>query len=370
MTHPDRIWSGFHLDKDCHHVTDDNQVRLYLAQLTLALQAQQEVLGGAAGAGNLEVAAMTRFMDRLGATLRLLGMRHFYAGRANPLKIDTTDSGFMHFSTLLDLAVDLRERAARLEAGDDVAALRHELALRIIRGGTALRDLQERIAERLFLEHLDREALVEPLMVGELVAMAGDGEESSGFWSFATYDRVLNRPFVYMIYFGYEDWAPIAEGSHDHRDLLLESTRLASGGASLLSFCHELDDALPRIHPRMVRRVILGPYWAPGFTENEGALGALLDGHRDRAPFALRWETETLLSDREQRVGGGLLSRGRLKQIFWLPRDIDLRQRGVSRLERSILVPHWLGQRLAEDRLLPDHRHYVIDEECEVHGVH
>lgn len=369
MTQHDRIWSDFNLEKNCVHFTAETQVRLYLAQMTLALKSLGRVIQRSAGADNLEARAIDRHVSRLESTFRLLALKHFYPSADLPLKIDTTDSGFFHFSTLIDLAADLKARDALLAVMHPVDELKREMAARIVHSQAPVRDLQQQIARRLYLEALSPEGVLEPFVPGQLVQLQGDDAQHMGFWSFATYDKGLNRPFVYLVYFVYDRKHALQEGSEDHQKLIEASARLASGTSTLLGFSNQLDDLSP-IHPRIVKRVILGPYWAPGYTENEGELGQLLEGNRSAMPFALRWETETLLSDRELRIGRGLLSKGRLKQVFWIPRDFDLSQRGVSRLERSILVPHWLGQQMADASLLADHARYVIDKEDEVYGVH
>lgn len=369
MTQHDRIWSDFNLEKNCVHITDENQARLYLAQMTLALRSLTRIFKSRAGADNLEAGAIERYLGRLESTFRLLALKHFFANPDLPLKIDTTDSGFFHFSTLLDLAADLKGRDALLAVMLGAKELKREMADRIVRHQAPVRDLQQQIARRLYLEALAPDGVLEPFIPGKLIPLMGEDDLHTGFWSFATYDKTLNRPFVYMIYFVYDSKRPLEEGSDDHRELVEQAMRLASGHTTLLGFSNQLDDSKAPIHPRMVKRLILGPYWAPGFTENEGELGQLLEGNREQLPFALRWETETLLSDRELRVGKSLLSKGRLKQVFWIPRDIDLSQRGISRLERSILVPHWLGQQMADAGLLTDHARYVIDKEDEVYVV-
>ncbi len=369
MTAGDRIWADFNLDENCHRVTDENRARFYLAQLTLAVDLLGRAVTAAAGGNNLEARAIADEVARLSATCRILGARHFYARDSEPLKIDTTDSGFPHFTTMLELAADQRGSRAVLEGIPPVPALKAELADRILKHQGPVRDLQVEISRRIYLESLQGADLPAPFRPGEVVGLASSGGEASGFWSFSTYDRALNRPFLWMLYFGYEGDEVPGFGTPDHRLLTRTAERLASGTSSLLAFANDLDDAVPALHPRMVKRVILGPFSAPGYTADEGPLAELLAAEAERGPFVLRWETETLISDRQTRVGKSLLSKGRLKQIFWIPRELDLSSRGVSRLESSILVPHWLGQLLADRNLAAGHHRYVFDGEASVHGI-
>lgn len=363
------IWADFNLELNCVHVTDVNQVRLYFAQFTNALRGLDRLFAKSAGASNHEARAIDRVIGRLAETFRLLSLKYFYPKPNQTLKIDTTDSGFFHFSSLIELEADLRGRVEELAQLEPLHTLKQELADRLVRHQAPVRDLQEKIARRLFNERLAPERIFTPFLPGELAATSSD-EGSTYFWSFATYDKALNRPFLYMLYFIYDKDEPLSEEHEDFLRLVEEARGTASGKLNLLAWSHMLDDALPRISPRIVKRLILGPYWAPKFTVNEGELGQLLEQAHETLPFALKWETETLISDREVRVGKSLISRGTLKQVFWVPGDVDLQARGVSHVARFVLVPHGLAQHMAERGILGDHGRYVIDQDDEVHGVH
>jgi hypothetical protein len=365
----ERTWTDFNVEENCVPLYSGEQVRPYLAQARQALRCLDRVLVPR-GEADLEARSVRGFLGRLSSTLELLGLRHMYPTPDLPLKVDSTDSGFLHFSMLLDLQADLAERDTLLRGLPSVAETKREMAEAIVRHQACVRSLQRRLARRLYLERLCEDDVFEAFQEGPLVDMVAAQGTANSLWSFATYDRALNRPFVYLIYFGCEGDEPLEVDSEGYRALVEASRRLASGSRTLLAFAAELDEALPGIHPRIVKRLVLGPYWAPGVTALPPELEELLDGAGERQPFALRWETETLISGREARVGGGLLSRGRLRQVFWLPKEPGLHRRGVSRLVRAVLVPHWLGQRLAEENIWTDHRRYVVDAGNEVHGIH
>jgi len=249
VSQQDRIWSDFNLGENCVHIADENQARLYLAQITLALRALERITKRNAS-DSLEARAMEYFVERLESTFRLLSLKHFFASADVPLKIDTTDSGFFHFSTLLDLQADLKARDALLKCMLTVPALKAEMVDRLVRFQQPVRDLQQQLAKRLFLEALVPEDVFEPFVSGPLVPLVGEDKEHTGFWSFATYDRGLNRPFVYLIYFVYDRGEPLREDSDDFRGMVAEAARLASGQLSLLAFSNQLDAALERVHPR------------------------------------------------------------------------------------------------------------------------
>lgn len=357
----DAIFEHVRLDLNCVRVTGENQVRVYFAQLRRALDALQGALEAATPITNAERRALGAFLSRLRATFDGLALKRFYPSPGAELKIDATDSGFFHWSELLELAADLEGRDAALAAIPGSDELKRRMLDQIVRHSFPPRELQEAMLRRLYLEALAPGTLFRPFVPGELEKVGGAEDASSWFWSFATYDRALNRPFVYSLYFEWDGEAlgPDSEGFAELRDA---AERIAAGRVSLLAFGNRLDAAVVGLRPRILKRLVLGPYWSPAFTRNEDPFGELLESLEERLPFALRFETEILISERETRVGAGWLSRGRLRQVFWIPESMELATRGVSQLERHVVLPNWLARRVQEGGLLPDHRPVVIEE--------
>jgi hypothetical protein len=73
-------------------------------------------------------------------------------------------------------------------------------------------------------------------------------------------------------------------------------------------------------------------------------------------------ESEILISERETRVGAGWLSKGALRQVFWLPDAPERAARGVSQLERFLILPHWLAQRVRAAGLAAEHQLVPVAE--------
>jgi hypothetical protein len=368
VTSTEEIWQDFYSDGNRATVTGDNKVRLYFAQFNRALIALHRAVEQSTSTTNAENKAVDRFVLLLRRTFESLALKFFFTGTGQDLKIDTTDSGFPHFSALLELAADLERRAAGLAELPPMEEMKRRMLEQIVEHGMDPRGWQIAMIRRTYLEALTAENLFRSFLPGELEKVGRSEDDASYLWSFASYDRALNRPFVYLIYFQY-DGGPLSEGEAELAEIVSVAERTAAGRLSLLAFSQRLDQLLPRMRPRIIKRLALGPYCSPIFTRNEGQLGDLLDRLADRLPFALRWETEILISEREARVGGGWLSKGQLRQVFWIPKAIDLAERGVSQIQRFVLLPHWLAQHFQAAELLVDHRHIVIDRDERLHGL-
>jgi hypothetical protein len=351
----------FRPDADCVPVADAARTRAYFAQLGRALAGLRAAVERDTPTTNAERSAVAGFVGRLRRTLDLLALRHHFPEPGAELRIDASDSGFFHWGALLRLAADLERREDALAELPDREALLRRMLDHIVRHALHPRELQAALMRRRYLEALAADGLFRPFVPGPLEKVGGPENESSWLWSFATYDRALNRPFLHAVYFEW-DGSALDAASDEFAELVAAAERSAAGRASLLVVSRRLDEQVPRLRPRIVKRLVLGPFWSPGFTGSEGPLGPLLAELDARGAFALRFESEILISERETREGAGWLSRGRLRQVFWLPDAIDLASRGVSQLERFLVLPHWLAQRVEGAGLLPDHRRVIAPE--------
>jgi hypothetical protein len=358
----DQIRRDFELGDNRVTIAGDVRVRLYFSQVRRALGALRGAVEGGTAITNAERQAVTHFAERLQQTYEILALRHFFSGTGPELRIDRTDSGLAHFSMLLELAADLQTKADRLAGLPPFEQLKRRMLDQIVDHGLHPRGLQEQMMLRLYLEALSEGKLFKAFVPGKLEKV-GEGL-ASWFWSFATYDRALNRPFIYLIYFSYDDEeAPLEADSRAFAEIQAVAESSAAGRINLLAFSNRLDERVGALSPRIVKRLVLGPYWASPFTGADGELGELFESLEERLPFAMCWELETLISERETRVGAGWLSKGQLRQVFWIPKEIDLTARGVSQFERFVLLPHWLAQQVEAAGLLPDHNRIAILEE-------
>lgn len=350
----------FRLDENCVPVSGAPRVRVYFAQLRRALGALERGLAHATPQGDAERRATGGFVARLCRMLDVLALRHFFPVTGAELRIDATDSGFLHWSALLELAADLERKQAALAELPPADELKRRMLEQIVRYGLPPTEPRAALMRRVYLEALSPDAVFAPFQPGAFERV-GSGEAGGWLWSFASYDRALNRPFLHLVYSEW-DGEPPAAGTPEHAELCAAAERAAAGRASLLAVAKRLDELVPRLRPRIVKRLVLGPFWAPAFTGSEGPLGALLVELEGRWPFALQVESEILISERETRVGAGWLSKGALRQVFWLSDAPERAARGVSQLERFLILPHWLAQRVRGAELAGDYQLVPVTE--------
>src|SRR4030095_2759043 len=188
--------------------------------------------------------AVAGFARRLCATLELLALRHHFPAPGGELRIDASDSGFFHWGALLELAADLERRQAALAELPDAAALRRRMLEQIVRHALHPRELQAALMRRRYLEALGADGVFRPFVPGALEKVGGPENEASWLWSFATYDRALNRPFLHVVYFEW-DGSALDTASDEFAELVAAAERCAAGRASLLVVSRRLDEQVP-----------------------------------------------------------------------------------------------------------------------------
>jgi hypothetical protein len=351
----------FRPDENCVAVEGAARVRLYFAQLRRALGGLERPLEDETTVTHAERRAAADFVGRLRRALDCLALRHHFPRPGGGLHIDASDSGFVHWSALLELAADLERRDEALRELPGADALKRAMVDQVVKHGVHPHELQVSLMQRSYLERLAPECVLRPFLPGALEKVGGADDPGGWLWSFSTYDRALNRPFLHLVYFEW-DGSALAEDADGLAELRDAAERASLGRSTLLALCTRLDELVPRLRPRIVKRIVLGPFWSAAFTGRDGPLGELLAAEPEAGAFALRVESEILISEREARVGAGWLSKGRLRQVFWLPPAVDLATRGVSQLERSVILPHRLAQRVESGGVLPGHRLVALDE--------
>ena len=122
-------------------------------------------------------------------------------------------------------------------------------------------------------------------------------------------------------------------------------------GFLLSTLAGEIDEGVGELRMKSLKRVIVGPFLSPVFSEIEDPFAELVAGapDLDRA-WALRWSVESIVSAGTTRVAGGLFSRRRIREKFVInERDPVCRARGATEFEANIAMPHEIYQRLSDN---------------------
>lgn len=166
----------------------------------------------------------------------------------------------------------------------------------------------------------------------------------------AVYDSQVNLPVIYLMELvdGGRTALPKDAGRWPEVQRHLVAQSLA--GLKLVTIAKGFDTDFDDLHPKMLRRIHVGPMYSSAFTRQSGPIREVLEAARAPAgeDWALAWTVEELRSERvvsERKGWFGTVER----EVFALDpfsgRGADT---GATRTERAVILPERPFQALAE----------------------
>ena len=287
-------------------------------------------------------------------------------GFSQAFRISRAESGFPVFQNVLELENDRASADKRLASIPDAAALKAEMADFILRVREFPRELQSRMAERIYLESLKRGEVFSPFVLPETVHVSVNPENrrvrTVVVWG--AFDGSQTLPMIYV--------ATIEDSSENVTDLLVTKdgklndetdVPLPVGGLlnpqlaaqfddfvqknsayslSPATIAQNLDKDFPTLHPKSLRRIVLGPFYSAGITENNARINDVLSKVRKpENAWLLTWTMQEVFAASEIPEKRGFFSSSPAVQQFHIEtNDLEAARMGVSAYEKHALVPH------------------------------
>jgi len=302
-------------------------------------------------------------LGRLRRNFLAWDMRRMFS---DSFQIDAEESGFPVFRNVLDLEGTRMRIGERLAEVPDASTIRGEMLDLILKFKQHPGALQKTMAERLYLEILQAGSVFPAFHAPQTVRVSLD--KKSGRLTYvvhwAAYDGTQNLPMVYLA---------LIEDSSEGRDRVEALARFraefegkASGqmdglpnpalsdafqtfaanhaqyGLTLTTIATAMDRDFDHLHPKQLRRFVLGPFYGAGQTRHPNAVQRVLDSAKtpDRS-WILTWTMQELLSQKEIPAKHGIWSKEPAAQIYFIDTDnVECVQQGVSAFTRNALVPH------------------------------
>ena len=293
-------------------------------------------------------------------------------GFMESFRISRAESGYPLFQNVLELENDRRNADKRLAALPDPAVLRAEMADFILRQRAMPEALRTSLAERLYLEQVASGQVFAPFILPKTVRVAVNPKTSRPFYvvHWGAFDGSANLPLVYMATI--EDSSDNIVSTLVTRDgKLNEKVDIPLPVEGLLNpeLAHRFDDFAEKnsayslspatiagnldkdfetLHPKQLRRVVLGPFYSAGITENNTVVAEVLSKvRRAENAWLLTWTVQEIFSKGEQPAKRGLFSRQPAREEFHINTDdLEAARTGVSSYEKHALIPHEAYQAL------------------------
>lgn len=288
-------------------------------------------------------------------------------------RISRADSGFPVFQNVLELENDKRQAEQRIAGIPEPATLRAEMADFILRHKEFPSALQKSMAERLYLESIRSGEHFGAFMLAKTAKVSVNPNNMRPYYlvHWAAFDGSANLPLIYML--TVEDSSPalVRQLVDTSRGKLSRDVEIPLPVEGLLNpeLAHEfdafteknsayslspvtiaanLDKDFETLHPKQLRRVVLGPFYSAGITENNPTVSEVLSKvRRTQNAWLLTWTIQEVFSKSERPGRRGLWSSEKATQEFHINTDdLEATRQGVSSYEKHALVPHEAYQAL------------------------
>jgi len=293
-------------------------------------------------------------------------------GFLDKFRISRAESGFPVFQSVLELENDRQQAKHRLANIPDADALRAEMADFILRRKQFPGALQKSAAERLYLENVEAGRIFSPFVLPRTVRVSTNPKTGRPFYlvHWGWFDGGANLPLVYMA--GVEDStdrmvSALVDGDGRMKkgvDIALPveglpnpdlarrfddfAERNSAYSLSPATIAGNLDKDFDKLHPKQLRRIVLGPFYSAGITAHNSTVGDVLGAVRDAAnAWLLTWTVQEVFSKSERPERRGLWSSEPARDEFHIDTDdLEAARMGVSAYEKHALIPHEAYQAL------------------------
>ena len=312
---------------------------------------------------------VAEYIDKLEKTFECWRNR---LGFMEKFRIQRAESGFPVFQNVLELENDRRQADQRLSAIPSPQELRNEMADFILRHKEFPGALQKTMAERLYLESLKQGETFGPFILCKTAKVSVNPNTGRPYYlvHWGAFDGVANLPVIYMA--TVEDSTPAlvrqlvaGDGKLNEKvkiplpvegllnpeiahafDAFTEKNSAYS--LSPTTIATNMDKDFATLHPKQLRRVVLGPFYSAGITENNSTVAEVLSKvRRQENAWLLTWTIQEVFSKGERPGRKGLWSSEKSTQEFHINTDdLEAARMGVSSYENHALVPHEAYQAL------------------------
>ena len=305
------------------------------------------------------------FLKKISYTFELLRIKYLFS-QSDSLKIDKSDSGFVNFYEISQLETDLlrrkerKDKVALQEKGD---VLKEQIISHLLEKQTDPQDLLAQAADNDYQKGLIQEKLFLFFNEGELIPQENsDPNRRKYLYYWACYDKKSNMPYIYLLDFEQDTQEEALHDSKNAFDAFIKVIRSEGSRAPAVGIvAMAIDQRLERIHPKMLKRICIGPVYSQSFSvhlpeETERLFQAGDEGRKfvfhlvEQFVFSVG---QTIIKD--QKTLGNLLTGERVRERFYIPKatDVDeyavfneLEEQKASLIRKTVVMPYKLHQHL------------------------
>ena len=307
-------------------------------------------------------------------------------------RVSRSESGFPVFQNVLDLKNDrdgAEEKLAKFREEDEIREMMVDFILTKKQFPAAL---QKEMAKRQYYSAIQSEKHFGPLVLPKTVRVSVNPKTGRPYyvvhWGF--YDGAANLPIIYML--TVEDSSPdIVKLLVGPNNKLNREVNIDLPIAGLLNpelavkfdeFCEKnsayslmlstiatnCDQDFDHLHPKQLRRFVLGPFYHAAYTSHGEKVDQILARVRNpKNAWLMTWTLQEIYSVNEKPAKWGLWSSQPAREHFHIDTDdLECVQQGVTSFERHALVPHEAYQAIyaagMDNEIFDGYQRHVISD--------
>jgi hypothetical protein len=342
------------LTSDHHELYDTLVARRYFAKFVRITGHLGRVAAEMETEGRLnrtEARVLGVYLKSVAGTFQALSHKYLMTGRGDGalrLTIDRHESGFPVAQELMTMAVDAQQAEKHLAGMPSETELKDRMVRQIVGDLTIPTALQFALAQRYYYEALAAGGIFWARNDPDAQWIEDLGERRHFLVHWAVWDTQVNLPVVYLMDLEDSGRKPLPTDAYRWPQAQQALMAQSVGGLKLLTIATGFDKDFPDLHPKRLRRIILGPMYSASFTLQSGPISKVLEGAKapEGEDWALVWTVEDLISDREEEVKDGWFSSS-FRQVYKLD-AVAGAELGATRQDRMIILPEKPYQVLVE----------------------
>lgn len=235
------------LDSKEQYVFYHKMVDFAFKELIVAVQRQKIC-------NDIEVQLFKQYCDLLLYSIEAIRVKYMYDEEDN-MKVDLTDSGFPNYLEFRYLFNDLELRDEYLGKLTPIATLKEEFLDTLLRKKEAIsKSKLFQASSIVYYSSVNKEYIFNRFVQGKIIN-APETIEAQYMTSWSFYDVSHNRPFICFMYFNYD-----GNNVNDYRDEIYKVLKaVADRDMSLDTMAYTIDRKLPKVSPKLIKRIDLGP---------------------------------------------------------------------------------------------------------------
>lgn len=235
------------LDSKEHYVFYHKMIDFAFKELIVAVQRQKIC-------DDLEAQLFKQYCDLLLYSVEAMRIKYMYDDEDN-MKVDLTYSGFPNYLEFRYLFNDLELRDEYLGRLTPIETLKEEFLDTLMRKKEPIKKRKLfQAASIVYYSSVKKQYIFNRFVQGKI--MVASKNSTANFlvsWSF--FDVSHNRPFICFMYFNYD-----GNDVNDYKDDIYEVLKtVADRDLALDTMAYAIDRKLPKVSPKLIKRLDLGP---------------------------------------------------------------------------------------------------------------